>query len=75
LITSTAEWTKFTPSIYKALFDKESNNEKEAMLEIALKFDYQIKPDLLALFDIKNENLKAYKCDELENEIIDWIKQ
>lgn len=75
LITSTAEWSKFTPSMVEALFDKPCADEKSAMLEIAQKFNYALKPQISALFDKAHNETRVYEVNELKNEILEWIKR
>ncbi|WP_291952632.1 threonine synthase [Campylobacter sp.] len=75
LITSTAQWSKFTPSMYKALFDKECINEKEAMKEIANKFHQNIHKNIISLFEKEEFKINPCKISDLKQIIIDWIKQ
>ncbi|AJC94179.1 threonine synthase [Campylobacter volucris] len=75
LITSTAQWSKFTPSMYKALFNKECLDEKKAMQEIANQFNQNIHPNIACLFEQEDIKVKTYKIDDLKQTIIDWIKQ
>ncbi|AJC87833.1 threonine synthase [Campylobacter insulaenigrae] len=75
LITSTAQWSKFTPSMYKALFDKECINEKEAMEELAKKFHQPIHKNIISLFEKEDLKIIPCKINDLKQIIIDWIKQ
>lgn len=75
LITSTAEWSKFTPSMCEALFDKACADEKSAMLEIAQKFNYALKPQIPALFDKAQSQTRVYEVSELKDEILRWIRR
>ena len=75
LITSTAEWTKFSPSIYEAIFCKKCEDEKEAMIELAELYKIGIKKELLELFKAENEKVQVFKPSELKNSILEWIKQ
>lgn len=75
IITSTAEWSKFTPSMFEALFDKPCVNEKEALLSIAKDFKYDLKPQIIRLFDEKQDKKQIYAPSELKNAILEWIKQ
>lgn len=74
LITSTAEWTKFTPSMFEALFDKPCEDEKTAMLDIAKAHNYALKPQIPALFDKAQNELRIYEVSELKSAILEWIK-
>ena len=75
IITSTAEWTKFTPSMAQALFDEPCADEKATMLKIAHKFNYDLKDGILALFDKADEKGRIYELAELKNSILEWIKR
>lgn len=75
IITSTAEWTKFTPSMMKALYNKECENEKEDLLKIAKAYNFELKKELLELFHFESKASKTYEISSIENEILEWIKQ
>ena len=75
LITSTAEWSKFTPSMFEALFSKPCEDEKEAMLAIAKVNNYALKPEIPALFDKAQGKVQVYEASELKNAILGWIKR
>ena len=75
VIASTAEWTKFTPSMVKALYDRECKDEKEDLLKISKQYNFEVKKELLALFDLENQASKTYEMSEIENKILEWIKQ
>lgn len=75
LITATAEWIKFTPSMYEALFDKKCADEKQAMIEIAEHYGVGIKTEIFNLFKTEDKNHKVYASHELKNAIIKWLKQ
>ncbi|KAA6225289.1 MULTISPECIES: threonine synthase [unclassified Campylobacter] len=75
IITSTAEWTKFTPSMIKALFDRESVDERADLMELAKKFNVKVKDEILKLFELENQKYEVYEIENLENEIKRWIKQ
>ena len=75
IITSTAEWTKFTPSMAQALFDEPCADEKATMLKIAHKFNYDLKDGIVALFDKADEKGRIYELAELKNSILEWIKR
>lgn len=75
IITSTAEWSKFTPSMFEALFNKPCAHEKEAMLEIAKEYHYDLRPEITRLFDETQDTQKVYEPSELKNAILEWIKR
>lgn len=74
LLTSTAEWTKFTPSIYEALFCKKCEDEKEAMIELAELYKIGIKKEILELFEAENEQVRVYEPSKLKHAILEWLK-
>ncbi len=74
IITSTAEWTKFTPSMVEALFGRVCKNEKEDMLKIAKEYKFEVKQELLELFDLNLKENSALKTSAIENGILEWIK-
>ena len=73
VICSSAEWTKFTPSMYEALFSKECVDEMKAMIEIAQKYELGIKAEILDLFKEKKE-IQGYQSKDLKDKILEWIK-
>ena len=75
IISSTAEWSKFTPSMMKALFQKECINEKEDIKRIAKEFKVELKPEILELFDKQDESVESIESEEVENKILEWINQ
>ncbi|MBZ7946406.1 threonine synthase [Campylobacter sp. RM10536] len=75
IITSTAEWTKFTPSMIKAIFNRDCKDEKEDFKLLAKNFNLEIKEEISKLFDLNLKNKKVYKNEEIENEILEWIKK
>ncbi|EAH5675820.1 threonine synthase [Campylobacter upsaliensis] len=75
IIVSTAEWSKFTPSIIKALYKRQCSDEKEDMKYIAKEFKVEIKPEILELFKYREEKVQGVESQEIEREILRWIKQ
>lgn len=75
IITSTAEWTKFTPSMIKAFFNRECKDEKADFELLASEFKIDIKKELLGLFDLENTDEKIYEVGDIENTILEWIKK
>jgi len=75
IITATAEWTKFTPSMVKALFDRECIDEKADLQNLAKDYKVELKKGLLSLFDYEKQSYAAYDTDDMEEEIKRWIKQ
>ncbi|TQR34645.1 threonine synthase [Campylobacter sp. MIT 99-7217] len=75
IITATAEWTKFTPSMYEALYHEKCLDEKAAIIDIAERFSAGVKMSILDLFDADIKQDKIYEAKSLKNEILEWIKQ
>ncbi len=75
IITSTAEWTKFVPSMFEALFESPCADEKAAMLKIASAYNYDLKPEIPALFDKAQNESRIYEVGELKSAILQWIEQ
>ena len=75
IITSTAEWTKFTPSMIKALYGRDSKNEKEDLKFIAKEFNVQVKDEILALFDLKNSDKNVFESKNIKKEILNWMQK
>ena len=75
IITSTAEWSKFVPSMFEALFESPCADEKAAMLKIAAAYNYDLKPEIPALFDKAQNESRIYEVSELKSAILQWIEQ
>lgn len=75
IITSTAHWAKFTPSMIKAIKHKECKKEKEEMIKLAEEFKTTIPNELITLFDKDVMHLKNLQPNDIKKEILDWIKQ
>ena len=76
LISSTAEWIKFVPSMYEALFNEKCKDEKKAMTKIANIYNYNINKNILSIFDKDYNTNTSYKInkEKLKNMILEWIK-
>ncbi|MCX2683585.1 threonine synthase [Campylobacter sp. MIT 21-1685] len=75
IITSTAEWSKFTPSMVKALFGRECVDEKTDLQILAKEFKLHIKEDILQLFAYEQNTTEVFQAQQLEVEILKWIQQ
>lgn len=73
VICSTAEWTKFTPSIQKALGI--FKDELSGIKDLAKKYNYKLNDSLLNALNSTNYYAKDIKVDEIKKTIIEWIKQ
>ncbi len=72
---STAEWTKFSPTVLNAI--KEDNttyHDKEALEEIAQKCDTKITKNVQALFGSKVIHNSVIDKENIEKEIINFIQ-
>ncbi|MBM0637074.1 threonine synthase [Campylobacter sp. VicNov18] len=75
LITSTAEWTKFTPSMVKALYGRDCKDEKEDLKFIAKEFNAEVKEEILTLFDFTSKEEKVFKANMIKEEILTWMRK
>lgn len=73
VICSTAEWSKFTPSINKALGI--FKDELTSIKDYAKKYNYKLNENLLNALNSSTYYAKDIKVDEIKNTIIEWIKQ
>jgi len=72
---STAEWTKFAPSVAKALGKKGAlKGDKDSIAFVADKFKYKLHKDIKKLLDEKIESKKPLKINDLEGEIVKFLK-
>ena len=72
---STAEWTKFSPTVLNALkSDKVKYSDKEALDEISSSFDIKITDSIKNLFNAEIIHKSVINKDEIEKEIINFIK-
>lgn len=69
IICATAEWVKFVPTIKSAL-DSANFDEKEAMQEIAKKFNLKIHKNIINLFDKEEKNCTKLSENEIKKAII-----
>ncbi|RXK13318.1 threonine synthase [Halarcobacter mediterraneus] len=76
VIYSTAEWTKFSPTVLNALNENEKKySDKEALEEISSKYNANLPHSIASLFNSKiNHNIVIEK-DKIEEEIIKFIKE
>lgn len=72
VICSTAEWSKFTPSINKAL--GVFKDELTSIKDYAKKYNYKLNENLLNALNSNTYYAKDIKVDEIKNTIIEWIK-
>ncbi len=74
VIYSTAEWTKFSPTVLNALNEDDAKySDKEALEIISSKFNAKVPASIESLFtmDIKHDTI--IDIENLEKEIVDFI--
>lgn len=74
IITSTAQWVKFTPSMIKAIKNRDCINEKEDMSELAKEFNVIIPNKISSLFTKEQCQKNSAKTDELKQTILGILK-
>ena len=75
VIYSTAEWTKFSPTVLNALNgDDKKYADKEALTNIAEKLGLSIPGQINALFDADIKHDTIIDVDNLENEIVLFLR-
>ncbi len=74
VLTSTAQWVKFTPSMIKAIKGRACEDEEREMNALASEFGVSVPSQIAALFDAKQaQNLNA-EVSELKDKILELIK-
>jgi threonine synthase len=75
VIYSTAEWTKFSPTVLNALnSNKEKYSDKEALEQISQKLNLTIPQQISDLFDFKTLHNTIIDVENLEKEIVEFLK-
>ncbi|NLK66272.1 MAG: threonine synthase [Campylobacteraceae bacterium] len=75
IITSTAHWVKFTPSMIGAIKGVEVNDEKAQMIELADEFKDEIPSEILELFDREPTQKEIVAKDKITQAVLNWIKK
>ena len=70
---STAEWTKFSPTIAAALTEEENTNDREALAAIAKKAKIRIPEQINALFDKNITQTTVIDKQDIEKEILKFL--
>ena len=76
VIYSTAEWTKFSPTVLNAL--NENNDkyaDKEALEEISSKYNANLPQSIKDLFNAKINHSLVIEKDNIETEIVKFIRE
>lgn len=72
LIASTAEWSKFSPTIAYAICGEKWDDQK-ALDFISSKFHLSIPKEIQALFVQEEKSSQPIKISEVKKEIMDWL--
>ena len=76
VIYSTAEWTKFSPTVLNALNqDSQKYSDKEALEEISTKFGANLPQSIKNLFNAKINHSLVINKENIESEIIKFIRK
>ena len=75
VITSTAHWVKFAPSMFKAIKGRELTDEKAGLEALANKFKDAVPSSIAALFTQTPIHKDTLGTAELESKILEWIKR
>lgn len=73
IITSTAEWVKFVPSMIKAIKNREIGDELKEMQDLAKEFDVSLTKNISSLFSKDQSNNLRSNLPELRNKILELI--
>ena len=76
VIYSTAEWTKFSPTVLNAL-NKNNNkySDKEALEEISSKYNAVLPESIKELFSAKINHSLVIEKENIEQEIVKFIRE
>ena len=76
VIYSTAEWTKFSPTVLNALNqDSKKYSDKESLEEISTKFGATLPQSIKNLFSPKINHSSVINKENIESEIIKFIRK
>ncbi|MGA1932134.1 threonine synthase [Arcobacter sp. YIC-464] len=76
VIYSTAEWTKFSPTVLNALKqDDVKYNDKEALEEISSKYKAVLPQSIKDLFTAKINHDQVIEKEDIEKEIVKFIRE
>jgi threonine synthase len=74
VVYSTAEWTKFSPSVLNALRDDSVKySDKEALEKISNDFNVKVPDMIIGLFDKEIKHTCEIDIEDLEEEIIKFL--
>lgn len=76
VIYSTAEWTKFSPTVLNALNENSTKYaDKEALEEISLKYNATLPQSIKDLFTVKINHSSVINKEDIETEIVKFIRE
>lgn len=76
VIYSTAEWTKFSPTVLNALNqNNEEYRDKEALVEISTKYNATLPQSIKELFNAKINHSSVIEKEDIEEEIVKFIRE
>lgn len=75
IITSTAQWVKFTPSMIKAIKDQPTQNELADMKALSDEFKTTIPSRILELFSQEEIHEDLADKSQIKEKILHWIKE
>ncbi|MFA6742064.1 MAG: threonine synthase [Arcobacteraceae bacterium] len=76
VIYSTAEWTKFSPTVLNALKqNNEKYSDKEALEEISSKYNVTLPNSIKELFSAKVNHSLVIDKENIEQEIVKFIRE
>jgi len=75
VITSTAHWVKFTPSMIKACQIKDTKDEKDALAQTAKILNDHVPSSINSLFSAKILHKNIIKEDDIEKCVLEWIER
>ncbi|QKF64869.1 threonine synthase [Campylobacter corcagiensis] len=75
VLTSTAHWVKFTPSMLEAIKGIKTTNEKEQMMMLASEFNQSVPAEILKLFESEEIHKDIVEISDIKKTILNWIKQ
>ena len=73
VVYSTAEWTKFSPTIANALTGEQDANDLDALVSIAHEAKIEIPGQISALFEKKISQATVIDKQDIEQEILAFI--
>ena len=76
VLYSTAEWTKFSPTVLNALKQNSHKySDKEALEEISSKYNASLPQSIKDLFSAKINHSLVIETDNIETEIVKFIRE